>query len=630
VKPKTVLLVLFFILLVGYISAVPNVTVVYPNGGEVLFGTRDIKFKVSEPQNKPVLNASLFYSILPGNKTNLIDTIDLLHGNYCTPPYSQGEFWRYVGGDLTYSRIIPSRSYFFTTDWKDGSFDGNLMYFGRGQTGSWGSDCYWANTAGYIDVNTGKMVETDVLSNAYNNVPPTGTSCYDNFILEGGNPQSSTSWSWLYHQLFFKPDEETPSIGLTYYYAPHNTWLGGHRYYNIQTYDWSGNTFERDYSGTFNWFDWHEYLGVWCCYCFSDRFNGNICQDGNCVRVTFREPFSYGDNFWLVGRWTHSPQEFTVCNSDPSPAIQNWYGFRYLGDNNWMRDDSLVANTDINALTFFWQGDQKCKMTVSKGNIYCIGFDEFENPAAIIYKNNNWQRVQDFNKGIAEETWKELNDYYAENKLPFVYRDNLYLLQTEGSSGSGCGSDNCQSYQTWAFDQNIWNTADERTCSYKWNTATAQQGNWYLDVNISDGSETGQDSSDGNFLIGNSCGNGIKDADETDVDCGGSCLACEEGRRCLQNSDCISTNCNTLYNICDVPGDLYIEWIKPIQVIEDVPLVAGKATVVRVKVVNNGPEVETDVALNYGNGCFTETKPVLMRAFSFQIVDFYPPNNCTQ
>ncbi len=119
------------------------------------------------------------------------------------------------------------------------------------------------------------------------------------------------------------------------------------------------------------------------------------------------------------------------------------------------------------------------------------------------------------------------------------------------------------------------------------------------------------------------CFNGVKDYNETDIDCGGSCLACEEGRRCLQNSDCISQYCNILYNICDVPGDLYIEWVKPIQVIEDVNLVAGKATVVRVKVVNNGPEVETGIALDYGNSGSRETQTVLIRAFSSEIVDFY-------
>lgn len=126
------------------------------------------------------------------------------------------------------------------------------------------------------------------------------------------------------------------------------------------------------------------------------------------------------------------------------------------------------------------------------------------------------------------------------------------------------------------------------------------------------------------------CNNIVKDSDETDVDCGGpTCPRCEESKRCLVNEDCISNYCNPS-KACDVQRDLYIEWIKPIQVVEGVPLVAGKATVVRVKVVNNGPETTTDVSVNYGNGCYTETKHnVLISAFSSKIVDFYPPNNCT-
>jgi len=80
-----------------------------------------------------------------------------------------------------------------------------------------------------------------------------------------------------------------------------------------------------------------------------------------------------------------------------------------------------------------------------------------------------------------------------------------------------------------------------------------------------------------------------------------------------------------------IEHDLYIEWIKPIQVVEDVPLVAGKATVVRVKVVNEGPHVKTDVSIDYGDCCFTKTKNVEIDAYSYKIIDFYPtPYSCTQ
>jgi hypothetical protein len=40
------------------------------------------------------------------------------------------------------------------------------------------------------------------------------------------------------------------------------------------------------------------------------------------------------------------------------------------------------------------------------------------------------------------------------------------------------------------------------------------------------------------------CHNGIKDKDETDIDCGGAkCLRCEKCRGCLIDGDCMSGNC---------------------------------------------------------------------------------------
>ncbi len=41
-----------------------------------------------------------------------------------------------------------------------------------------------------------------------------------------------------------------------------------------------------------------------------------------------------------------------------------------------------------------------------------------------------------------------------------------------------------------------------------------------------------------------SCSNNIKDNDETDVDCGGDCDACEAGATCKLDDDCSSSNCN--------------------------------------------------------------------------------------
>lgn len=48
----------------------------------------------------------------------------------------------------------------------------------------------------------------------------------------------------------------------------------------------------------------------------------------------------------------------------------------------------------------------------------------------------------------------------------------------------------------------------------------------------------------GGAVPGTSCNDGVKNGDETDLDCGGSCLAnCVNGNTCLSNLDCISNYC---------------------------------------------------------------------------------------
>ncbi len=46
------------------------------------------------------------------------------------------------------------------------------------------------------------------------------------------------------------------------------------------------------------------------------------------------------------------------------------------------------------------------------------------------------------------------------------------------------------------------------------------------------------------------CTNGIKDFDETDIDCGGSCNSCDIYQDCKTNNDCKSANCHPLKKIC--------------------------------------------------------------------------------
>jgi hypothetical protein len=49
-----------------------------------------------------------------------------------------------------------------------------------------------------------------------------------------------------------------------------------------------------------------------------------------------------------------------------------------------------------------------------------------------------------------------------------------------------------------------------------------------------------------------SCTDGIQDGTETDIDCGGSCPPCTDGRGCLKNSDCTSNAC--VQSVCSEPS----------------------------------------------------------------------------
>ncbi|PIN86107.1 hypothetical protein COV19_06440 [Candidatus Woesearchaeota archaeon CG10_big_fil_rev_8_21_14_0_10_44_13] len=74
----------------------------------------------------------------------------------------------------------------------------------------------------------------------------------------------------------------------------------------------------------------------------------------------------------------------------------------------------------------------------------------------------------------------------------------------------------------------------------------------YLSYNVSDihgYAATGTEKIE--VKSGDTCGNMVKDGDETDVDCGGKCKGCEGGKSCIVNTDCGSNSCKD--NICTEP-----------------------------------------------------------------------------
>jgi hypothetical protein len=59
-----------------------------------------------------------------------------------------------------------------------------------------------------------------------------------------------------------------------------------------------------------------------------------------------------------------------------------------------------------------------------------------------------------------------------------------------------------------------------------------------------DGGPEGEDgAAPGDGAEGDHCTNGVRDGDESDVDCGGSCPRCAAGKSCVANTDCQSGSC---------------------------------------------------------------------------------------
>jgi hypothetical protein len=93
-------------------------------------------------------------------------------------------------------------------------------------------------------------------------------------------------------------------------------------------------------------------------------------------------------------------------------------------------------------------------------------------------------------------------------------------------------------------------------CNKCYDTMLCKTGNDCLSTACS---ATGQCISANQFK----CTNGLKEDSEADIDCGGSCSnKCINGKKCLINDDCLSTNCKD--NLCKVPAPIVVEPEKPV------------------------------------------------------------------
>ncbi len=293
---------------------------------------------------------------------------------------------------------------------------------------------------------------------------------------------------------------------------------------------------------------------------------------------------------------------------------------------------SWGTNTEV-VSTENTSSSQYPAIAVDKTNIHIAWRDNYKILFKTKTKGGSW--------GTNAEIVSTESTGHSNNPTIAVDKTNIYIAWEDYTDYSGSGTDNDIFFKTktkgrsWGTNTEIVST--ESTYYSYWPAIAIDETNIY----ISWANYTGYSGSGTNYDIfyktktkGRSWGTNTEIVSTESINNSGwSAIAVDETNIHIAWDDYTNyggsgIDWDIFYKaLLKTETDLFIEWIKPIQVVEDVPLVAGKATVVRVKVVNNGPSVDTSVKINY-NGWISE-QDVHIDAFDFEIVDFYPPNSYT-
>lgn len=459
---KKIIITLFALILIfiAFAIATPVVNVTEPDAGEriQIGNTKTLSWTVSDITNPQELTASIWYSVQAGDKDNPIaSNINLLGTTYCYPPYGYDEIW--VLKDYDWSGTEPwflATSYTkqFLTYFKSGMYDGKLL---------WLTQRYGVCYSGYIDATTGDTVQNNLVPSAY-------------FCDVITTPETQRPYEW---NMFYLPEGTSPSF-LRY----EIDYDGDPEVATYQTYDWNGAGWSEDTNSIMNWFD----------YTYRQFGDPTYCSNysGNSGYITKQdaEPFSYDGKYWYI-------TEATPCLTT---LTYNWEGWRNLGYGLWTKDNTLIGTGDgnLNAMTANWS-----KLTGNGAvghfrewgdNLYFLGLDEFKEPAALVWGSGSskWFDVPDFNKGILAEAFDvcEYTPTWDGAEKTIIYDDEPWWLQMKDNK-----------HTTWNINPEVWNSEDQRTCDYpNWLVTGMEAGDYYIDIEIDNGIDTGLDSS-GQFEI---------------------------------------------------------------------------------------------------------------------------------
>lgn len=256
--------------------------------------------------------------------------------------------------------------------------------------------------------------------------------------------------------------------------------------------------------------------------------------------------------------------EFTVDNTKPSAPNMTGAKVTCLPTKFYFVPPITLLGNDLESGILYYL----YKMETTGGLI--INWTKTKDTISIIdedYKNHDLNLSQKASYKIVAKSVNSAGLESAESSYIVVYDPNdiscfeknppIIILAKNETEGKTIVEIACEDESGCNNESYYYGLCDTESCqpttNLKYPFMIDIYNTKYLAYNVSDihgYSATGTEKIE--VKEGKTCGSGAKDGDETDIDCGGSCEGCDDGKACLLNTDCSSNYCEA--NICKKPA----------------------------------------------------------------------------
>ncbi len=251
---------------------------------------------------------------------------------------------------------------------------------------------------------------------------------------------------------------------------------------------------------------------------------------------------------------------FVVTNISDGSYVWNCLAYDMAGNYNWaLSNNTFRIDTNAPNITYYYPSNgaslgyttTKVEAEIRTDELSVCWYN-FTNKSFVYSQGNNFNDSYRYNhslnisisQGQSYSIYYLCNDSYGNlNNESYVHS---FSVQTQPDDPSGGGEEEppAEPECTASWECTAWSPAicppsgiQTRSCTCSCPGGTGCTGDY---------------STSRTCVYTPTCDDGIKNQDETDVDCGGSCLGCSTGKQCSQQTDCLSGLC--VSNVCREVG----------------------------------------------------------------------------